>query len=275
MGPYHETRKQPEGQNLTTDARWLRNVAYGSAEPLRARRALYALQSAGPSLATTLATTLSGVRGTVLDVGAGDGRLLRGALRPSARVVAADLSYGMLLTTGGIRVQASAEKLPFSDRVFSCVAALHVLYHVRSPEAALAEMLRVASTESRIVVSTNGPHHLTELRSMLTDVVRTTGEPDWVLPPAAHSRFSVAVASSLLAPLGFEHRRITGSIHIRDAAIVTAYVASCEGSLSKSLPRRVSMQDLLSLVRAYVAHVLLETGAWTLTSDCSLYTRIS
>ena len=52
--------------------------------------------------------------------------------------------------------QADATALPFEDSSFDAVVAMHMLYHVASPAAGIAEMYRVLKPGGFLAVTTNG-----------------------------------------------------------------------------------------------------------------------
>lgn len=82
--------------------------------------------------------------GRILDAGCGIGLL--GRLYPSLDLVGVDASMTLLrhATTGyRLRVEASAEALPFADRSFDVVVALNMLHHVIDPARAVREFARV------------------------------------------------------------------------------------------------------------------------------------
>lgn len=97
--------------------------------------------------------------GLVLDVAAGPGNVARELLaRGARRVVAADLSYGML-AEGHRRglpdvhfVNADALRLPFAADTFDAVTISFGLRNLVDPAAGLAEMRRVARPGARMVV---------------------------------------------------------------------------------------------------------------------------
>lgn len=81
--------------------------------------------------------------GPVLDLGCGEGRLMRLLEALSVDVVGLDRSAKMLSAAPGTRVLADARSLPFREAAFGAVAALYVLYHLDQPERALREAHRV------------------------------------------------------------------------------------------------------------------------------------
>jgi len=105
------------------------------------------------------------VGATILDVGCGTGQDaldLAQAVGPHGRVIGIDYSETMLETARARAAQAQlpveyvlaeATRLPFADASFDGCLASRVLGHVREPERALAEMVRVARPGARIVVA--------------------------------------------------------------------------------------------------------------------------
>jgi len=88
----------------------------------------------------------------VLDVAAGDGNFALACAREGAKVVASDLSSGMV-ERGRARseaegyeiewVQADVEELPFDDGRFDCVGSVFGAMIAPRPEVAAAELFRV------------------------------------------------------------------------------------------------------------------------------------
>lgn len=102
---------------------------------------------------------------TILDVGCGTGQDaldLAQAVGPHGRVIGIDSSETMLQEARARAAQtqlpveyvlADATQLPFADASFDACQASRVFGHLREPERALAEMVRVARTGARIVVA--------------------------------------------------------------------------------------------------------------------------
>jgi SAM-dependent methyltransferase len=95
-----------------------------------------------------------GVRGAVLDVPAGSGRLAAVLERAAPFVVAADSSAEMLRSAPRpARVRASVFDLPFAVSSFDAVVCCRLLHHLREPadlERAVAELVRVSA---RLVIA--------------------------------------------------------------------------------------------------------------------------
>jgi SAM-dependent methyltransferase len=99
----------------------------------------------------------------VLDLGAGEGRVAAG-LRGDRRWWVCAVDVGPFRDAPGPYVVYDGERLPFADRAFDTTLLLLTLHHCPSPEAVLAEAVRV--TSSRVVVSES--------------VYRTAGERCWL-----------------------------------------------------------------------------------------------
>jgi SAM-dependent methyltransferase len=89
---------------------------------------------------------------TVLDLGAGTGKLSQALRGRACRVVSADLSPEMLRVARRragadipplIAVVCAAHRLPFRDRAVDCLVSSRMLMHVSDWRAVIAEMCRV------------------------------------------------------------------------------------------------------------------------------------
>lgn len=105
----------------------------------------------------------------VLDIGCGPGwfwATVAQSLPSGIDLTLADLSPGMVaeaiercqpLPFAAVRgLEANAADLPFPDASFDLLIAMHMLYHVRDQEKALAEMHRVLKPGGTLAVTTNG-----------------------------------------------------------------------------------------------------------------------
>ncbi len=120
----------------------------------------------------------------VLDLGAGTG-VASAALAPTgARVIAADVAYGMLRHDAQSRppaVCADAARLPFRTDAFDHVVAAFVLNHVPDLVAALAELARVVRPGGSIAASSFSTGRQHPAKDAIGKVVDAAGfvPPDW------------------------------------------------------------------------------------------------
>lgn len=110
----------------------------------------------------------------VLDVGAGEGRLLNFLIRTGhkGRLAGLDPQPGM-----GVQV-GQAEALPFEDQSFGAVLMVRMLTHCQNPAQALAEACRVLRPGGRLVVAVQGRDHLAACWSLTRRLPPTHGPED-------------------------------------------------------------------------------------------------
>ena len=96
------------------------------------------------------------VKGRLLDVGGGTGRVSSGLRADVDQIVVADVSMGMLkqsASSPGLQaVGGYSEALPFPDASFERIIMVDALHHVLDPAESAREMLRVLKPGGRIVI---------------------------------------------------------------------------------------------------------------------------
>jgi ubiquinone/menaquinone biosynthesis C-methylase UbiE len=134
-------------ERLYTDQRRLRTQAYANSDNLLARASVYRYQQPRIDLAGWALEQVAW-RGDewVLDVGCGPGQYLRRlAERPGLRLIAMDLSRGMLTDLARAwdretplprRAVADVQALPLPDASLDVALAMHMLYYVPDIERA-------------------------------------------------------------------------------------------------------------------------------------------
>lgn len=124
-----------------------------------------------------------GAGARLLDVGCGPGKIwdaVAPCLPGDVMLTLTDLSPGMVAAAqarcalhpfAAVQGQvASADALPFEDASFDGVVAMHMLYHLRDPESAVAEMQRVLRPGGFVAVTTNGVANLHQFYALGTVV---------------------------------------------------------------------------------------------------------
>lgn len=92
---------------------------------------------------------------TVLEIGPGTGQLSKQLHRLNFRVTVVDISQVVLRNLANHdvnKIQARAELLPLKDKSFDVIVATHLLEHVDSVKAAVAEWIRVSKRGLIIIV---------------------------------------------------------------------------------------------------------------------------
>lgn len=232
-----------------TDPDYLR-LQYGDDERLRIRIATHERYSENPqAFVPWVVERVAAAPGQLLlDVGSGPGQyhgLFRGV-----RIVAVDISPGMLAKVRVERVRADAQALPFRDAAFDRVMANHVLFHVADQALALRELRRVLRPGGRAVIATNASGSLARLFDLYNDSAREVG--------VAEDSFRGAFFSFDQAPLVrevFPDARIElyrDAFVFRDVEPVIAYVGSGRPSALPAPQRAEVLRRLEVRVRAII-----------------------
>jgi SAM-dependent methyltransferase len=166
--------------HLWTDRALLRDVQYRTDANLAARQSIYAHQRPRLDLPARV-LDLAALHGdeTVADVGCGNGAYLAelAGRKHAGPVLGVDLSVGMLQVSRPRAPQAhliagDAAALPLRDGVSDVTLAMHMLYHVPEPRAAVWELRRITRPGGRVLVVLNGQDHLRELRDLISAALR-------------------------------------------------------------------------------------------------------
>ena len=239
---------------------YLRDVQYKTDGNLAARQSIYAYQHPRIDLAArVLDLALRDaaevpLATTVADVGCGNGLYLAElASRGFAgRAVGADLSAGMLAAARQrldrplslVLACADATALPFHDAAVDLTLAMHMLYHVPDPSAAVGELHRVTKRGGRVVIGLNGTDHLRELREVIASVRGADHA-------AVHERVTLD-AGERLAMAFFAHvtrHDFVAELRVPAVEPLAAYVRSMSGTGHGADPDRFVAAVLSALPR--------------------------
>jgi SAM-dependent methyltransferase len=262
-----------EASDPWVERSYLRDVQYRTDGNLAARQSIYAYQHPRIDLAArVLDLALSGLAvsgpesaATVADVGCGNGMYLAELARRGfpGRVVGADLSIGMLAAARQ-RVDrplslalagADATALPFHDEAADLTLAMHMLYHLPDPSAAVSELRRVTKPGGRVVIGLNGTDHLRELR----DTISTVRGVDRA---SLHERVSLDAGERLAKPFFAKVTRHDFAAELRVPAVepLVGYVRSMSGTAHRADPDRLVAAVLSTLPRT-------PDGSYTITTQ--------
>lgn len=219
------------------DQDYLRDVQYRSPERLAARANLHRkYRTAKTPWFCWLASQVDWPPGAdVLEVGCGPGWLWEHAvddLPDGLRLTLTDLS-GAMVETAVSRVAglgkfdvagdvADAQRLPFPGATFDLVVANHMLYHVREPAIAVAELARVLRPAGQLLAAANGPHDLSELWEIRTEVFGQ--RPDEGLTRRFGALSGLPMIKAVFGEV--EWRTYADQLRCTDPADVIAYLTS-------------------------------------------------
>lgn len=164
---------------------------YGDSRKLAARARLHNYTVADVPWFAWVARQLPFKAGDrVLDIGCGPGwfwAAVADTLPEELEMTLADLSPGMveeavercrsLPFKSVAGRQAEAADLPFDDGTFDAVIAMHMLYHVADPAAAIAEIHRVLRPGGFLAVTTNGAGNMRALYELTAVFGSAPSEP--------------------------------------------------------------------------------------------------
>ncbi|MGW1194589.1 class I SAM-dependent methyltransferase [Streptomyces sp. NPDC002536] len=250
-----------------TDRSLLSGSAYRSGRDLSARQSLYQWQSPRYDLPGLVTEQLREIRGTVVDVGCGNGKFLNRLRqdRPDLRLLGLDISAGILGEVPGPVAVADAARLPLRDAGTNAVLALHMLYHVEDIPAAVTEFGRVLAEGGTVVASTNGDHDKAELDDLWQrasgDVLGRDRGPSRI---SLSARFSLEKAPSLLGA-AFSTVRVVelpGTIAVTDPAPVVAHMASYRAWADQ---HEVPFDETIQRAERIVSQHIEEKGRFEIT----------
>lgn len=180
-----------------TDQQYLKTDQYKDATNLNARLTTHERFSTNPHgwfnwVFDTLVRLPENAR--ILELGCGPAVLWKSVSDriPSGwDITLSDLSSGMLdaawrnlvITGRAFKFkEIDAQSIPFEDEMFDAVIANHMLYHVSDRQKAIAEIKRVLKPNGRLIATTVGEHHMSEITKWLRRASTDKNFDPFVLP---------------------------------------------------------------------------------------------
>ena len=213
----------------------------------------------------------------VLDAGAGTGAGTRALLAAGARVLASDLSAGMLQHARERRppgMVADIQHLPLTAGVLDDAIAPFVLNHLDRPDRALAELARVVRPGGAVLASVYDNASSSPPRDRVDDVAAELGHvtPDWYRRLKSTSQAlvgTVDLLAGVAAEAGLDgvhvHRvRIDVGVHLAEDLVdyrlsqaqYTAWMQSLTED-DRSAVRRAALDAVRPIMQPYRPIVLL------------------
>ncbi|MEU0809649.1 class I SAM-dependent methyltransferase [Streptomyces sp. NPDC005970] len=249
------------------DRELLAQSAYSDGRHLSARQSLYRWQQPRYDLPGIVAEELADTRGTVVDIGCGNGKFVSRLHkdRPDLRVVGMDVSEGILADVEKPVLVADAQALPLAEGTADAVLAPHMLYHVRDVPAAVQELARVLRPRGVVIASTNSSMDKQEMDQLWKRAAGDVlGIPEGPMRVSLSSRFTLEAAPDLLGTAfsDIRMRKLPGTIEVTDPAPVVAHLASYEAWAEQC---GVPFGETVARARELVADAISSAGSFRVT----------
>ncbi|MGA4844630.1 class I SAM-dependent methyltransferase [Streptomyces sp. G45] len=250
-----------------TDRAILAGSAYRTERDLAARQSLYRWQTPSYDLPALVAEQLHSVRGSVADIGCGNGKFIKRLMRdrPDLRLLGLDVSPGILDGVPRPVAVADAARLPLRTASLGAALALHMLYHVENIPAAGAELGRVLTEPGIVVASTNSERDKAELDQLWVqaagDVLGVEKGPSRI---SLSARFSLEKAPDMLGAVfsKVETIPLLGTIAVTTPDPVIAHMASYRAWASQ---HEVPFDETIARAHTIVTDHIARHGAFTIT----------
>ncbi|MGY5129715.1 class I SAM-dependent methyltransferase [Streptomyces nigrescens] len=258
------TDPSAEHDAAVTDRAILTGSAYKTGRDLSARQSIYQWQTPRYDLPGIVVEQLRGTRGTVVDVGCGNGKFIERLRRdrPEMRLLGLDVSLGILAGVPRPVAVADAAQLPLASTSVDGVLALHMLYHVEDIPAAIKELARVVKPGGVVLASTNSARDKAELDHLWEraagDVLGVDKGPARI---SLSARFSLEQASGLLGAAfdKVETIELPGTIAVRSPEPVVAHMKSYRAWADQ---HAVPFAETVERAREIVSEHIERTGAF-------------
>ncbi|MEX2969532.1 class I SAM-dependent methyltransferase [Streptomyces sp. C184] len=258
------TKPSADHHAAVTDRAILTGSAYNTGQDLSARQSIYQWQTPRYDLPGIVVKQLEGTRGTVVDVGCGNGKFIERLRRdrPEMRLLGLDVSLGILAGVPRPVAVADAAQLPLVSASVDGALALHMLYHVEDIPAAIKELARVVKPGGVVIASTNSARDKAELDHLWErsagDVLGVDKGPARI---SLSARFSLEQAPELLGAAfdKVEIIELPGTIAVRSPEPVIAHMASYRAWAGQ---HAVPFEETVERAREIVSEHIERKGAF-------------
>ena len=187
---------------------------------------------------------------TAVDAGAGTGAATAELLRRGARVVAVDLSTGMLSRIKSASARPAADvvagnivALPLRDAIADVAVAAYVLNHLPNPVDGLRELARVTRASGCVLTSTSGSANDHPSKSVIDDLAAEYG----FRAPAWYQQLKGGIHQQVSEPHQLVEFAHTAGLHDAGADLVRV---SVDTSAADLVSWRTGMAHLGPFVRS-------------------------
>jgi ubiquinone/menaquinone biosynthesis C-methylase UbiE len=263
-----------------TGRRMLTGSAYADDRHIRSRMSIYAYAetAADPRWRTSM-IPWDGTQ-IVADVGCGNGFDLR-QIVPQGRcrhAIGLDLSAGMLRAAAELRadgrlslVQADAQRLPLPDDCVDVAMAMHMLYHVPDPAAAIRELRRITKPDGIVLASTNSPAHLAEIAALVQAGI--SRQLDGPVRAAPADSFTTETGADLLSQVfsSVTLQTLDVPLSIPSAEPVLAYVGSLREPTLALVRQPLDFDAVLDDIALNVERAIMTEGSFRATTHMGVF----
>jgi SAM-dependent methyltransferase len=258
----------------------LTGSAYADDRHIRSRMAIYAYaeKKGTPGWRTSM-IPWDGTQ-IVADVGCGNGFDLR-QIVPQGRcrhAIGLDLSAGMLRSLEDLRqsgslslVQADAQRLPLPSESVDVAMAMHMLYHVPDPGAAIRELRRITRQDGTVLASTNGPAHLREINQLLDGALSSQLGRQAQAAPA--DSFTTQTGTDMLGQefSSVTLRTVDIPLSIPSAEPVLAYVGSLREPILAHIGEPLDFDAVLADIAVQVDQAVQAQGTFRTATHMGVF----
>jgi DNA-binding transcriptional MerR regulator/ubiquinone/menaquinone biosynthesis C-methylase UbiE len=213
----------------------------------------------------------------ILEVGCGNGALWQWARThqevhlEKSHVILSDSSAGMVaeaekrVGTDGRFAYACFDcaDIPLEDECVDMVVANHVMFYVKKPEKALAEMIRVLKPGGIFICSTYGRAHMKEISALVQEF-----DPHIVLSQVRlYEAFGLETGQEQLEPFfkNIQLRRYEDRLKVTAVEPLLDYIMSCHGNQYEYLNAHYGK------FKAFLKEKLSKKGYLEITKDAGMF----